>query len=373
MSVHVRVKHKDILESVHGARPQRKALKSGKARNGSCLESHLAVDPEGASVPKEAARRQGSLCGIVPDTDDHKAGIPSFSSFSGRILMNECIGIIAGSGQFPRLVARGAREAGFSVAICGLHGNAGEDLSAEADAFTLVHLGQLNRMLDFFRAHGVRRLCMAGAVSKPRALDLRPDTRAMRLLFSLRKNKGDDALLRALIEDYEREGIVVLGAADLVPSLRCPAGVLGRVGMSEAVREAIAYGFPRLAVMGRLDIGQCLVVREAMVMAVECLEGTDKTLRRGAELGGEGCVALKMAKPGQEERVDLPSVGLQTIQLLVDNKYAALVLEAGKTLFFDREQATDLADRNNLCLVALTRDEILAFSRSTPEELSGKV
>ncbi|MBO4312104.1 MAG: UDP-2,3-diacylglucosamine diphosphatase LpxI [Desulfovibrionaceae bacterium] len=271
--------------------------------------------------------------------------------------MSERIGIIAGSGQFPRLVAKGAHEAGCSVAVCGLHGNADPGLEHEADGFLMVHLGQLGRMIDFFREQGVTRLCMAGAVSKPRALDFRPDVRAMRLLFSLRKNKGDDALLRVIIGAFEHEGLQVLSAADLVPELRCPAGVLGKTRPTEAIREAIAYGWPKLTLTGRLDIGQCMVVREAMVMAVECLEGTDATLRRGAELGGAGCVALKMAKPGQEERVDLPSVGLQTIRILTEQRYAALVLEAGKTLFFDREEAVRLADKNGLCLIALSQEE----------------
>ena len=279
--------------------------------------------------------------------------------------LHERIGIIAGSGQFPRLVARGAREAGYSVAICGLAGNADPALADEADAFQMVALGQLNAMLRFFRAQGVVRLCMAGAVSKPRALDLRPDARAVKLLFSLR-DKGDDAILRALVRDYENEGLLVLGAADLVPALRCPAGVLGCVKPSEAVRKAVAFGWPRLALTGRMDIGQCMVVRENMVMAIECLEGTDATLRRGGTLGGAGCVALKMPKPGQEERVDLPSVGLETVRLLVELDYAALILEADRTLFFDREEALHLADRHKLCVLALTSEESRALVANAP-------
>ncbi len=276
--------------------------------------------------------------------------------------MRECIGIIAGSGQFPHLVAKGAHEAGYSVAICGLYGNADPGLEYEADGFLMVHIGQLGRILEFFKEYGVVRLCMAGAVSKPKALDFRPDVRSMRLLFTLRKNKGDDALLRTIIGEFEREGLQVLNPADLVPDLRCPAGILGKIKPTEAIREAIAYGWPKLTLTGRLDIGQCMVVREAMVIAVECLEGTDATLRRGAKLGGKGCVALKMAKPCQEERVDLPSVGLQTIRILTEQHYAALVLEADKTLFFDREEAVTLADQNGLCLIALSQAEIAAFT-----------
>lgn len=269
----------------------------------------------------------------------------------------EKIGIIAGGGQFPALVAKGARAFGHGVVICGFQGHTDPALDGLADAFQMLHLGQFNKLIEFFRSQGVQRLCLAGAISKPKALDLRPDFRAVRLLFSLR-SKGDDVLLRAVLEDLEREGFAVCNPAELAPGLYSPSGVLGRVAPSEAVREAIAYGWPIAAAMGRFDIGQCLVVREGMVVAVECLEGTDATLERGGTLGGAGCVALKMAKPGQEKRVDLPSVGFETIRLLTRLQYAALVLEAGNTLFFDREKAVALADEHNLCVLALDQAEI---------------
>lgn len=263
----------------------------------------------------------------------------------------EKIGIIAGKGQFPLLVAQGAREAGLSVVICGFHGHTDPEISNAADAFSMLHLGQFNKVIEFFRSHGVQRLCMAGAIAKPSALDIRPDFRAVKLLFSLR-SKGDDALLRAILTDLEHEGFLVCNPAELAGNLYCPEGVLGRVQPDEAVREAIAYGWPIARAMGGYDIGQCLVVREGMVMAVECLEGTNAALERGAQLGGAGCVALKLSKPGQERRVDLPSVGFETIRLLTGLKYAALVLEAGSTLFFDRERAVELADRHDLCVMA---------------------
>lgn len=274
--------------------------------------------------------------------------------------MTEHIGIIAGSGQFPRLVAEGARASGLGVVICGFQGHTDPALAEVADVFLMLHLGQFNKVIEFFRRHKVTRLCMAGAIAKPRALDLRPDFRAVKLMFSLR-GKGDDALLRTILADLENEGFCVQSASDLAPDLHCPDGVLGTIAPSDAVREAIVYGWPIAAAMGRFDIGQCLVVREGMVMAVESLEGTDATLRRGAELGGAGCVALKMVKPGQEKRVDLPSVGFETIRLLTELGYAALVIEARSTLFFDREQALALADAHGLCVLALSPEESQAL------------
>ncbi|MEG1609626.1 MAG: UDP-2,3-diacylglucosamine diphosphatase LpxI [Bilophila sp.] len=265
--------------------------------------------------------------------------------------MNESIGIIAGSGQFPRLVAQDARASGYAVVMCGFFGHTDPELAVVADAFQCVHLGQFNKVIAIFREHGVRRLCMAGAISKPRALDIRPDLRAAKILFSLR-GKGDDALLRAIMADLEAEGFAIMQASELSTSLRCPSGVLTKRHPTEEEWGVIEHGWPIAETMGRFDIGQCLVVKDGMVLAVECLEGTDATLRRGATLGGEGCIALKMAKPGQDERVDLPSIGLNTIELLLECKYSCLAIQAGKTLFFDRAAALELADKHGLCVVA---------------------
>ena len=269
--------------------------------------------------------------------------------------MAENIGIIAGGGQFPRLVAQQARAAGLGVVICGFQGHTDPATAECADVFELLHLGQLGRMVSFFKKHGVSRACMAGSISKPKALEFRPDWRAAKLLFSLKK-KGDDALLRAIMADIEKDGIRIVASADLAPMLRAPGGTLTRRAPTEDEWKDIRYGWPIARAMGAFDIGQCLIVREGMVMAVECLEGTDATIRRGAELGGEGCVAIKMVKPGQDERVDLPSVGLATIRNLVEHHYAALAIQADKTLFFDREEALKLADEHGLAVVALPDD-----------------
>ena len=258
--------------------------------------------------------------------------------------MSESIGIIAGSGQFPRLVAEDAKAAGYGVVVCAFHGFTDPGLEALADAYTTVYLGQFDKVIDYFRKHGVRKLCMAGAINKPRALDLRPDFRAARILFSLR-GKGDDALLRAIMADLEKEGFTLIQAAELSTSLLCPEGVLTRRGPSAEEIAEIDYGWPIAEALGRFDIGQCIVVKQGMVVAVECLEGTDAALRRGGELRGEGC-----------ERVDLPSIGLQTVRLLIEQHYRCLAVDAGKTLFFDRAEALALADKHNFCIVALTED-----------------
>ncbi len=277
-------------------------------------------------------------------------------------IMSEFIGIIAGSGQFPRIVAENARAAGYGVAICGFQGHTDPMLADVADAFIMLHLGQFEKVIGFFRKHGVRRLCMAGAISKPKALDLRPDLRAARILFSLR-GKGDDALLRAIMNDLEREGFSLVQAASFSTGLACPRGVLTRHAPTPEEQSDIAWGWPIAETIGRFDIGQSLVIKQGMVIAVECLEGTDATLRRGGELGGTGCVALKRFKPGQDDRVDLPSVGLSTVRLMIEYGYGCLAVEAERTLFFDREEAVALADRHHFCIIAVTEQDILTFSK----------
>jgi DUF1009 family protein len=271
------------------------------------------------------------------------------------VRMSESIGIIAGSGQFPRMVAQGARRGGLVPVICGFYGYTDPDLRAEAGDFTLVRLGQFGKMVRFFHGRSVRRLCFAGAVNKPRALDFRPDWAAAKILLSLR-SRGDDALLRAVIVALEHEDFIVVNAADLAPGLLCPAGQIGACAPAQAVWSDIRYAWPIARALGGHDIGQTMVVKQGMVIAVECLEGTDAALSRAGELGGAGCTAVKICKPGQDTRVDLPSIGLQTLRTMARHNYACLAVSAGRTLFFDSAAALAEADRHNIAVVALEDD-----------------
>ena len=283
----------------------------------------------------------------------------------------ETIGIIAGSGQFPVLAARMARAAGMRVAICGFHGYTDPALEREADFFALLPLGKLARMIKFFKQAGAKRLCMAGAINKPRALDVRPDWRAARMLLHM-IGQGDDALLRGIAGEFERDGFEVVQAALLVPGLAAPQGVLTRRQPSGDEWENICYGWRVAREIGRLDIGQCIVVNKIMVMAVECLEGTDETLRRGAALGGRGCVAIKILKPGQDKRLDQPAMGLTTIKVMVENGFTCLAYEADGALLFDREECIALADRHNICLIGLNHEAALGRADMPADSQKGQ-
>ncbi|MDR2123417.1 MAG: UDP-2,3-diacylglucosamine diphosphatase LpxI [Desulfovibrio sp.] len=263
----------------------------------------------------------------------------------------ERIGIIAGSGQFPFLVARGAAERGLGVVICGIAGNADPALAALAEDFVMLPVGQLNKLIKFFRSRQVVRLCMAGAVNKVRALSLRPDFRVAGLIVRL-AGKGDDALLRAVADILQDEGFSVVRPDALVPELRCSPGVLGKIQPDAYTRKDMEFGIAVAGQIGALDIGQCVAVRRGIVVAVEAVEGTDAALIRGGELGGAGCTAVKVLKPGQDKRMDLPSVGAGTLEVMARYSYACLAFEARGTLFFDREAALAGADAARIAVVA---------------------
>lgn len=262
------------------------------------------------------------------------------------------LGIIAGGGQFPKLIAEEAKTRGIYVAVCGFLNNTDETLKNHCDAFRILALGQLSKLLNFYKENNVTHVCFAGTINKPKALDIRPDLRAAKLIFSL-KTKGDDVLLRAILGEFEKEGFQCVSASVFLPNLKAPQGVLTSRKIPENILSDINYGFPIAKSMGSYDIGQCLVVKNGMVVAVECLEGTDATLLRAHELAGKDCIAIKVVKPNQDERIDLPSIGLKTIENLVKYQYAGLAVEADKTLFFDREEAIKLADKHKIHIIAL--------------------
>ncbi|MEW5774010.1 MAG: UDP-2,3-diacylglucosamine diphosphatase LpxI [Thermodesulfobacteriota bacterium] len=267
-------------------------------------------------------------------------------------MARECIGILAGGGQLPFLVADGARRQGQRVAAAGFAGNTDPALAGRVDVFQELRLGQLGRLIAFFQAESVTRVVLAGSINKPRALDVRPDMRAMKLLMRL-ATRGDDSLLRAVAGELESEGMAVVSALDLVPDLAAPAGVLTRKKPSKEQWEDLRYAWPRAKALGRMDIGQALAVKERMVVAVEGLEGTDACIARAGGLA-PGCVLVKIVKPNQDIRFDLPSVGLGTIEALAAAGVSCLGVEAGKSLFFDREAALDLAQTAGLAVVGLT-------------------
>ena len=212
------------------------------------------------------------------------------------------------------------------------------------DEFHLLRLGQLNRLIRTFRDAGITNAAMAGGINKTRLYSkIRPDWRAVRFLTRLR-NKKDDSLLRALADELESEGILIQPSTIFLPELLAPAGILTRRKPNHREQSDIAFGWTLAKAIGRLDIGQCLVVKNQVVLAVEGIDGTDATIMRGGRLCREGAVVVKVSKPMQDLRFDVPAAGADTIEVMKRVNARVLVLEAGKTVIFDREKMIDIAD-----------------------------
>lgn len=264
------------------------------------------------------------------------------------------VGLIAGGRQFPVLVAEGVKRAGHTLVVACFEGHSNMEVLRHADAHATLKLGKLGKLLSFFKEHGVEHVIMAGTIDKPRIMDVRHfDMRALKVIFK-NKNKGDSNLLGALTRELESEGMRVVPPHEHVPDLLTPEGVLTKRVPTDREWEDLRLGWVIGKELGRLDIGQCLVLREGIVAAVEALEGTDEAIRRGCRLGGSECVVVKVFKPGQEERVDLPSAGVDTVQMMVEGKATCLGLEAGKSLLFDRDQTLAEADRLGISIVGIS-------------------
>ncbi|WPD24911.1 MAG: UDP-2,3-diacylglucosamine diphosphatase LpxI [Candidatus Electrothrix scaldis] len=270
--------------------------------------------------------------------------------------MSTPIGLIAGGGQFPLLFTEAAKARDRRVvAVC--HQNeTQEELAQCADVSCWVKLGQLGKIIRFFHEQGVRETVFCGTITKTRMFkDILPDLKGLSLWNKIDR-RLDDAILRAVAGALEEEGIKVLASTCYLEHLFFSKGILGKKKPTQEQLADIRFGWRIAREIGRLDIGQCVVVREGAVLAVEAIEGTDAAIRRGGELSGSGAVVVKMKKPGQDFRFDLPATGTKTIETLASVKGAVLAVEAGQSLLFDREAMIAAANRAGIVVVGLQED-----------------
>ena len=252
------------------------------------------------------------------------------------------------------LFARGARRAGARLYVAALEGEADPELGREAEEVCWVHFGQIERIVDFFRSRGVAQAAMAGGVTKANLFrNFKPDARLL-AAFARLTSLNDDTTLRALAAEFERDGIAIRPSTLYTPELLAPAGTLTRRHLTPKETVDADFGWTMARAIGDLDIGQCVVVKDRTVLAVEAMEGTDEAVRRGGRLAGQGAVVVKVAKPSQDLRFDMPSVGVATVVVMAEVKAAALVIEAGKTLVFDRDEMIAAADRAGISILAGT-------------------
>ncbi len=267
--------------------------------------------------------------------------------------MSEKIGLIAGKSNFPLIFAQSARRQGFEVVAAAHRGETDPALEGLVSDLQWVAVGQLGKIIKFFRRAGVTRAVMAGGISKGRLFThLRPDLRALKLLSRM-SHAGDDGILRGVAAELESEGITVVAPTLFMTDLLAPAGVLSRRPPTAAEMRDVDFGVRIAREIGRLDIGQCVVVRRQAVLAVEAIDGTDATIRRGGILAGEKAVVVKVSKPTQDLRFDVPAVGLGTVEIMAEVKASVLALEAGKTLIFDRQDMLRLADARKIAVIGL--------------------
>jgi len=263
------------------------------------------------------------------------------------------IGVIAGSGRFPVLFAETARRRGVEVVAVAHRGETDPELERVVDAITWIHPGELDAMIGALAAAGVRRTVMVGGIAKPRLFsDLRPDARALAMLQRVGTLR-DDLVLRAVAAELEADGIAVVPSTLFLQEIVPAPGVLGGRAPSDAEWHDIRLGFRAAKVIGQFDIGQSVVVRTGTVLAVEGIEGTDATIRRAGQLANGDVVLVKVCKPTQDTRFDLPAVGPATVRALADVHGRALAVEAGCTITLDRAEMVALADAAGIAVVAV--------------------
>jgi DUF1009 family protein len=264
------------------------------------------------------------------------------------------LGLIAGQGALPLAVSRSARGRGRRVAAIAFHGQTDPRL-AEGAEVTWLHPGEVGAALAALHAAGVREAVMAGKVPKAglvgRFEDLRPDAEALRLLGSLR-DRRDDSILGTLADFLEERGIHLLSQVDLVPELVGGAGVLGAAQPTALQRADVEFGFPIAKAIAGLDVGQTVVVKHRAVLALEAIEGTDAAIRRAGSIA-DAAVVVKVAKPSQDPRFDVPTVGPDTLAALRDAKAGMLAFEAGTTLLLEREVLVREADAQGIVMLGV--------------------
>ncbi len=269
------------------------------------------------------------------------------------------IGLIAGNGRFPILALQEARRQGFRVAVCGIEKEAESSLVKMADAFQWVKIGELKKLSKFFRAEGVHEGIMAGKIEKVRLFqeNVKPDFEMIKVLMQTRDFK-DDSLLSGIAKYLHGQGVDLLDSTTFIKDALPGPGLLGKRKPSKEVLGSLEFGFRMAKAIAGLDIGQTVVVKKKAVLAVEAIEGTDLAIHRGAELGSGKICVVKVAKPNQDMRFDVPTVGLKTLKSLISAKAEAFGFEAGKTIFIDREEFIQKADAAGIVVMGLQEEKL---------------
>ena len=264
----------------------------------------------------------------------------------------DILGIIAGNGVYPRLLADGARKTGVKKIIAAAFTNETDPVLAQhVDLIEWMRVGQLNRLLKFFNQNKVYHAIMAGQIAPKNLFDLRPDWKALMLLGKL-KQRNAETIFAAIADELANVEVDLLPATTFLEESLAPSGLIAGPKLSRQEQDDVELGWKIAKEISRLDIGQLIIVKNGTVVAVEALEGTSETIKRGGALAREGAVMVKVAKPNQDMRFDVPVIGLETIRIAAEAKLRVIAIESAKTLLLERDAIVDLANRANISIVA---------------------
>ncbi len=268
--------------------------------------------------------------------------------------MTHTLGLITGNGSFPELVVTEAKKQGMRVVLCAIQGETSKDIEKKADACCWIRVGQLGRVIEFFKKEGADQAIMAGKITKTNLFkgEVQPDLEMIKAMTKI-KNHSDDSLLGAIADHLNQKGIRVLSSTTYLTESSLPKkGILTKQKPSKKELDDIEFGWNLAKEMGRLDVGQTVVVKNQAVLAVEAIEGTDEAILRGGKLGSGDVVVVKTAKPKQDMRFDVPTVGLNTLNVLIQARAKVLAFEAGKTILLDHEEFIKKANDHKISIIA---------------------
>ena len=271
------------------------------------------------------------------------------------VASGERLGLIAGNGRFPIIFADNARKLGYQVSAVAHEGETDPELAHHVDRIHWIKIGQLNKLIKAFKDDQVHQAVMLGGIKKTHVFTtVRPDFRALALAARLALWKDDD-ILREIARELEKEGIAICESTFGLEGILADEGPLTARVPSEKEWEDIRYGWDVAHDIGRLDIGQCIVVKDRVIVAVEAVEGTDEAIKRGGQLAKDGAVVVKRCKPQQDMRFDLPAVGPRTIEIMASVNASVLAIEAGRTIILDRDLTLKKANSARIAMVGIVK------------------
>jgi len=269
-------------------------------------------------------------------------------------MQTKTLGLIAGNGKFPILFAKKAKSQNYRIIAAGIKGDTSFLLKPFVDKIEYFKAGELKRMFSFFKEQGIEQAIMAGQVSQRNLFEPGVEfDEEFKELFESIKDRKADTIFSAVANKLKEHGVELIDSTFLLKENMPQKGVLTKRSPNEAEFADIEFGRQIAKLMGEVDVGQTVVVKDKAIVAIEAMEGTDKTIFRGGKIANDGAVVIKMSKPDQDLRFDVPVIGPRTIKTMIKCSAECLAIEAQKTLIIDKEKCLKLADRAGICITAV--------------------